>query len=1302
MSSAPFPDPAVLEECLLADRHRLRRRLQGLKELARRGEDVAASLAEVQASIERSSSVASLRRERLPVPDFPAELPITEHVDEIRALIEAHPVVVLCGETGSGKSTQLPKICLSLGRGVYGRIGHTQPRRIAARSLAGRVSAELGRELGRTVGYKVRFRDHVEPETSVKLMTDGILLAEIQRDRYLNEYDTLIIDEAHERSLNVDFLLGYLKQLLPRRPDLRVVVTSATIDPERFAQHFDGAPIVEVSGRGYPVELRYRPPAEPGAAERDDAVQDAVVAAVDELSQIGTGDILVFLSGEREIRETAESLRKHRLPRTEVLPLYARQGSAEQGRIFQPSGQRRVVLATNVAETSLTVPGIRYVIDAGFARISRYGHRARIQRLPVERVSKASAEQRKGRCGRVAAGVCIRLYDEDDFAARPDYTEPEILRTNLAAVILQMKILGFGDIEAFPFLDRPDPRAIRDGYRTLEEIGAVDRERRVTRLGRQIARLPVDPRIGRMIYAAAHGHCLREVLVLAAALSVQDPRERPIDHRQLADQAHAQHRDERSDFVGLLKLWAFLEEQRRHLSRRKFRELCQAQFLAPNRVIEWHDVHQQLRAELHEMGFRENEADASYEEVHRALLSGLLSQIGCREQGKEREFLGTHGARVHVFPGSALFRRPPKWLVAAELVETTKLYARTVARIEPEWVEAVAGHLVNRSYAEPHWERKRGQVAAYEKVSLFGLTLVPRRKVNFGPIDPVQAREIFLRFALVEGDFETRAPFWRHNRDLVAYVHDLEAKSRRRDILVDDEAIYGFYAARVPDGVYSTPQFEQWLRQASARHPRLLHLRLEDVLRQPLDGDAAQFPDHLDLDGLQLPLQYRFEPGSEADGVTLVVPVAVLNQVTVGRASWLVPGLLRERIVALLRSLPKALRKHFVPAPDFAAQCLRVLTPGDTPLVQALGAELERLTGVHVPEDAWDEDAVPEFLRLRFRLVDDEGQTLGAGRDLGRLRREHGRAGPAARQQLPAAGIEREGVKDWDFGPLPETVELQRGGIRLRGHPALVDCGDSVAVRVLDSAPNAARAHRAGLRRLLILRLGKDLRALRRDLGSLQHLRLWYTKAADAPRGQLVEVPATLDDEIAALIVDRAFLEDRAPARDPGAFQACLDAGRGRLVAIAAETLGLVTEILRRYHEVRTALAGRIAAASLPSAQDARAHLDRLVYRGFLLNVPWDRLAHYPRYLGAIARRLERLAHAALRDRDRLAEIAAIEAEWLARDEQAREAGRPDPRLDEIRWLLEELRVSLFAQELGTAVPVSIQRIERRWRELGL
>ncbi|MCU0767132.1 MAG: ATP-dependent RNA helicase HrpA [Gammaproteobacteria bacterium] len=1298
MTAPALPDAGVLDDCLLADRHRLGRRLRGLATLARRGEDVSAPLAELGAAIARSRSVVALRRERLPVPAFPPELPITAHAERLGALIAQHQVIVLCGETGSGKSTQLPKICLAQGRGVHGRIGHTQPRRIAARSLAGRIAAELGRALGTTVGYKVRFRDHVAPETSIKLMTDGILLAEIQRDRFLAEYDTLIVDEAHERSLNVDFLLGYLKLLLPKRPELRLVITSATIDPGRFARHFDDAPVVEVSGRTYPVEVRYRPPAEPGAAERDEAMQTAIVAAIDELSDVSRGDVLVFLSGEREIRETAETLRKHRLPLTEVLPLYARQGPAEQARIFQPSGQRRVVLATNVAETSLTVPGIRHVVDAGYARISRYSPRAKVQRLPVERVAKASAEQRKGRCGRVAEGVCIRLYDEEDYAARADYTEPEILRTNLAAVILQMQILGFGDVGRFPFLDPPDPRAVRDGYRLLEEIGAVDRERQVTRLGRQIARLPVDPRIGRMIYAAAHGRCLREVLVVAAALSVQDPRERPIERQQLADQAHALHRDEESDFVGFLRLWAFLEEGRAHLSRRKFRELCQAHFLSPSRVLEWHDVHQQLRGELHEMGLREEAAEATYEQLHRALLTGLLTQVGCREQGKTREFLAPRGLRFQVFPGSGLHGRPPKWVMAAELVETTKLYARTAARIEPEWVEAAAGHLVSRSWSEPHWEKGRGQVAAYEKVSLFGLTLVPRRKVNFGPIDPAQAREIFLRSALVDGDFETRAPFWRHNQDLIAYVHDLEAKSRRRDILVDEEALYAFYATRVPEDVYSTPQFEQWLRQASATQPKLLHLRLEDLLRQPLDADAAQFPDHLDLDGLALPFEYRFEPGDEADGVTLVVPVEILAQVSEGRASWLVPGLLHEKIVALIRGLPKGLRRHFVPVPDVATHCRRALRPADTPLVQALGAELSRRGGVHVPEDAWDEAALPDFLRMRFRVVDGEGATIEAGRDLAALKRRHAGAAGAA-QRLPRAGIERAGLKDFTVDPLPETVEMRRGGVRLRGYPALVDHGDSVAVEVLDAADRALAAHRAGLRRLLALRLGRELRETKRGLPGLERMRLQYAKA---PRPAAGGADRELADELVGLILDRTFLGDGPLPRDRDAFEACLAAGQERLSAVVQEVGALAAAILERYQAVRQALAGRIPPAWLPSARDAQAQLDRLVWRGFLLATPWERLVELPRYLGALAKRLEKLQFGVTRDQQRMGEMAAIDAQWRERAAQAERAGRADGRLDEIRWLLEELRVSLFAQELGTAHPVSVQRIERRWRELGL
>ncbi len=1301
MSASPFPDPSVIEGCLLVDRHRLRRRLHGLHELAGRGREMAGPLRELLAAIEQSRATAARRGALSRPPEFPPQLPISERIDEIRTLIDRHPVVVLCGETGSGKSTQLPKICLSLGRGVYGRIGHTQPRRIAARSLAARVSAELGCELGTTVGYKIRFRDHVASETRVKLMTDGILLAEIQGDRFLNEYDTLIIDEAHERSLNVDFLLGYLKQLLPKRPDLRVIVTSATIDPQRFSRHFNDAPVIEVSGRTFPVEVRYRPPVEPGAAERDEAMQQAIVDALDELSTAGRGDVLVFLSGEREIRETAETLRKHRLPLTEVLPLYARQGPAEQARIFRPSGRRRVVLSTNVAETSLTVPGIRYVVDAGYVRISRYSHRSKVQRLPVERVSKASAEQRKGRCGRVAEGVCIRLYDEADYAARADYTEPEILRTNLASVILQMKILDFGGIEAFPFLDPPDPRLVKDGYRLLEELGAVDRERRVTRLGRQLARLPVDPRIARMIYAAAHTACLREVLVIAAALSIQDPRERPIDKQQLADQAHALHRDEQSDFLGFFKLWSFLEEHRRHLSKRKFRELCETHFLSPNRILEWHDIHQQLRAELHEMGLRENETEAGYDEIHRAMLSGLLSHVGCRQQGKDRDFLGARGSRFFVFPGSGLFAKPPKWAMAAELVETTKLYARTVARIEPEWIEAAAGHLVKRSYSEPHWEKARGQVAGYEKVTLFGLTIVPRRKINFGPIDPAQSREIFIRSALVDGDFQTRAPFWRHNQELIAYLHDLEAKSRRRDLLVDEEAIYGWYAARIPEGVYCTPDFEHWLREATRERPKLLHMRMEDLLRQPLQGSDADFPDHLDVGGMRLPLKYRFAPGEPDDGVTVVVPVAVLNQLGEARCDWLVPGLLRERVIALLKGLPKSLRKSVVPVPDWADACLKSLVASDTPLRRALAAQLLRLGEVYVPEDAWDESAVPDHLRMNVRVVDDDGRAIAQGRDLGALKRAHADQARASFGGLPAAGLEREGLTAWTFGTLPETVELKRGGASLRGFPALVDRGDRVDLRVLDSREAAARAHREGLRRLLVLALAKETRQLRRTLPGLQAMRLQY---ATAPIPDGAESPGRwdLEDELVALVVDRAFLAERPDIREAAAFAETLEGGRGELAAVAGETCALVGEILRCHQAARRGLPAKVPPAWQVSVDDALAQLGRLVYRGFLHREPWERLTQYPRYLRALAFRLGKLPVAAARDRERLAEIRPWLDAWLEREAQARAAHRLDERLEEIRWMLEELRVSLFAQELRTAYPVSTRRIEKRWRELGL
>ncbi|MCB1851632.1 MAG: ATP-dependent RNA helicase HrpA [Gammaproteobacteria bacterium] len=1302
MSPNSLPGQREIDACMLADRHGLRQRLKHLQLRSTQIEPQDQHVLRLRQQISISTTLAERRRQLLPTPTFPADLPISEKWEEIAELIAGNQVVVLCGETGSGKSTQLPKICLALGRGVYGRIGHTQPRRIAARSLAARLSEELGSEAGALVGYKVRFQDRVSRDTLVKLVTDGMLLAEVQQDRWLNEYDTIIVDEAHERSLNIDFLLGYLKKLLPQRPDLKLIITSATIDPERFAKHFGGAPIINVSGRTYPVEVRYRPPLD-AEGERDEPLQQAILNAVDELSRIDRGDILIFLSGEREIRETAEHLRKHRLPLTEVLPLYARLGTEEQNRIFHPAGLRRIILATNVAETSLTVPGIRYVIDTGFARISRYSHRSKVQRLPVEAISRASAEQRKGRCGRIAAGICIRLYTEEDFDLRPEFTEPEILRTNLASVILQMMILGFGSIAKFPFINPPDKRLISDGYRVLEEVCAVDGTRHITRLGRQLARLPLDPRIARILLAGAHGNCLNELLVIAAALSIQDPRERPMEKQQAADEAHHRFLDEQSDFLGLLKLWLALEEQRRHLSRRKFQRCCRDSYLSWNRVQEWHDVYHQLRSQMHEMGYRENGNEASYDAVHRALLSGLLSHIGFRAGSSEREYLGARNSRFSIFPGSGLFKRQPKWVMAAELVETSRLYARTVGSIKPEWVESAAGHLVKRSYSEPHWERGRGQVAAYERVGLFGLTLIARRKVNFGPIDPVTAREIFIGSALVDGDFATRAPFWRHNQALIDYLEQLEQKARRRDLLVERQEIYDYYDKRVPEGIYSTPQFEKWLRGEVRSHPKLLHMRLQDLTRAAAELTSQHdFPDQFEIGAMRLPLSYHFDPGSTGDGVTLKVPVAVLNQVSEERCGWLVPGLLRERVIALLRLLPKNLRRSFVPVPEYADACLRALTPSGKPLTQALAEQLKAMTGIYIAEDQWQEELLPDYLRMNFMLLDEQGRDIASGRDLNALKQSYGSAGEDGYHTLPAAGLERKGSKSWDFGELPESVESGQGGINLRGFPALVDRGDSVDLKVLDARQNAERFHRAGVRRLLMLALPKEIRYLRRNLPSLPQMELKYARVAATPKGWEVPGKLGVEEELIALIVDLTFLEDQPEIRSQASFQQRIQAHKGALVAQALEAAQLLEQILTIYQQVRNRLSENNRINWMTSLEDIRQQLDQLVYRGFLQHTPYAQLKQLPRYLRAIEMRLDKLPYAAARDQKLLGEMQEAYQLWQQREEKYRLEGKLDERIEELRWSFEELRISLFAQELGTAYPVSLQRIQKRWRELGL
>ena len=1281
---------AALPGAMLGDRPALQRRLDGILRRQRQGKPFDRILSALRRDLARSVERRQQRQQNRPRPRYPDDLPVSARRADIAEAIAANQVVVVAGETGSGKTTQLPKICLELGRGVAGLIGHTQPRRIAARSVAARIATELETDVGQAVGYQVRFQDRVGPNTYIKLMTDGILLAETQSDPQLLAYDTLIIDEAHERSLNIDFLLGYLKQLLAGRSDLKLVITSATIDTERFATHFD-APVVQVSGRTYPVEMRYRPLGSDDPEEADRSLLEGVVAAVDELSAAGPGDVLVFLSGEREIREAAEALRKHHPPRTEILPLFARLSVAEQNRVFEQHGGRRIVLATNVAETSLTVPGIRYVVDAGLARISRYSHRSKVQRLPVEKVSQASANQRAGRCGRVGPGICVRLYDEDDFLARPPFTEPEIQRTNLAAVMLRMLDLGLGDVQAFPFVDPPDRRFVSDGYRVLAELGAVDEERRLTPLGRELARLPVDPRIGRMLLEARRRGCVQEVLVIAAALTIQDPRERPLDAQQRADAAHARFADERSDFVALLNLWRFYHEQGRHLSRRKLRELCREQFLAYRRLREWHDLHQQLANQVKDMGFRLNEAPADYAPLHQALLSGLLSNIG-RHQG-EGEYLGAHGKRFRIFPGSTTSGRP-KWIMAAEVVETARLYGRTVARIEPGWVEELAGDLARRSFFEPHWEKRPAQVGAYETVSLYGIDLVQRRRVNYGPVDPTAARAIFIREALVHGEYRTDAGFFLHNRRFVDEIESLEDKARRRDILVDEETLFAFYDERIPAAIYSGKAFEQWRRRTEAERPDLLRFSREALMRRGAeDVTGERFPDCLAANGLLLPLEYRFEPGHPEDGVTAVIPLPALNQLRDDTFQWLVPGLLEEKVTALIRSLPKAVRRNFVPAPEFAAACVQALTPGRGSLQVAVAGQLTRMTGVAVDPAQFDAAKLPGHLRMGFRIVDGRGATLGAGRELERLQsqlagdaREHFAQVSTA---SAARGFERDDVVAWDFGDLPRERELVQGGLSLRAYPALVAEDGRVALRLLETRAEAEAAMIDGLCALFSREHRQGLKYLRRNLPGLERMCLRY-----APVGRCEE----LREDLVYLSVRRALLPDGVAVYAEAEYRRHSELARGRLVSVANDLCAGVDRSLERYQDIRRRLKGAVPPAWLAAVADIRVQLEHLLFPGFLRQIPDGVLEHLPRYLQAVQRRLDRLETQPERDRRQGAQVEELWRRWLQRSEADPQAAARDPELVRYRWLLEELRVSLFAQELGTAEKVSVKRLEEQWQ----
>lgn len=1266
----------------LRDEHRLRRRLDGLKRMrdAKKRDgiltDIATQVAKAEQNIEhRAASVPSVT--------YPSELPVSQKRDEIAQAIRDNQVVIVAGETGSGKTTQLPKICLELGRGVKAAIGHTQPRRLAARTVAQRVADELKTDLGDAVGYQVRFTRQAGSDTLIKLMTDGILLNELSHDRMLWHYDTLIVDEAHERSLNIDFILGYVKQLLPRRPDLKVIITSATIDPDRFAEHFDDAPIVEVSGRTYPVEVRYRP-----QDEDTDQVQ-GILDAVDELAREQPGDVLVFLSGEREIRDTADALRKQNLRNTEVLPLFARLSSGEQQRVFarKPGDVgRRIVLATNVAETSLTVPGIRYVVDPGTARISRYSNRTKVQRLPIEKISQASARQRMGRCGRLSDGVCIRLYSDEDFDRRPVFTDPEILRTNLASVILQMTALNLGEIASFPFLDPPDRRAVADGVNLLHELGAIDNGK-LTTTGRSLSQLPIDPRLGRMLLEAANNGCAREVLVIVAALTIQDPRERPTDERDKADTHHRRFADPTSDFISLLNLWTYLRDKQRELSSSQFRKMCRGEFFNYGRVREWQDLQGQLRSLVKPLSIALNSDDAEPDVIHQSLLAGLLSHIGVqveaetiKQPGSQRsrrpsrapnEYIGARGAKFAIFPGSALFKKPPRWVMSAELVETSRLWARENARIQPEWIEPLASHLIKRTYSEPHWEQKRAAVVASEKVLLYGVPIVAAQNVTYSKIDPELCRDLFIRHALVQGEWLTNHDFFHDNRELLEDVEELEHKARRRDIVVDDETLFEFYDERIPADVVSGRHFDTWWKKARRANPDSMTFST-DLLVNDEAGEVRlhDFPDTWPETDVEIPLTYQFEPGTAADGVTAHIRLDELNQVDTDGFDWQVPGLREELVGALVKSMPKQVRRSFVPAPDTARRALASLSRPSGPITEALEPILTRLKSTPVPPGAWDWSKVPAHLKITFVVEDEAGRVVAQGKDLGDIKE---RLRPKVQKTISAAAasVEQSGLTEWTFGSLPQTFDVQLGSRVISGYPALVDEGSSVSIRVLGTPEEQAPAMLRGVRRLLLLSVPSPVAFVQRHLSNQSKLVL-------ASYGRVDE----LLDDCAACAVDSFVVEAAGTPWDADAFTALRERTRADLIEAVFAVVADVEKILAAAQDARAALASTSNLTIAPSLLDAKAHLESLIFRGFVTATGRVRLRDVHRYVQAVGKRLEKLPASPQRDRTNMASIEFVGDEWEA-------AGKPD----EVRWMIEEYRVSLFAQELGTKHPVSEKRI---------
>ncbi|TMH37072.1 MAG: ATP-dependent RNA helicase HrpA [Betaproteobacteria bacterium] len=1310
-----------------------------------RGNASAAEIDRVASAVAASRERALRRAETLPAISYPTELPVAERRDEIAGAIAAHPVVIVCGETGSGKTTQLPKICLEIGRGVRGLIGHTQPRRIAARSVASRIAQELGTTVGELVGYKVRFTDRTRPDAYIKLMTDGILLAETQSDRRLAAYDTIIVDEAHERSLNIDFLLGYLKRLQRERYDLKIVVTSATLDVQRFARHFGDrakpAPVIEVSGRTYPVEVRYRPLVQ-DEEDDEEKLEEAIVSSAEDLWREGPGDILVFLPGEREIRETSELLTRSLARRpyasmVEILPLYARLAVEKQQRIFARSNGRRIVLATNVAESSLTVPGVRSVIDSGLARVRRYSLRNKVTLLQIEKIAQAAANQRAGRCGRVAAGVCVRLFSEDDFASRAQYTDPEIMRSSLAGVILRMAALDLGAVEEFPFLEAPAPRAVADGYQLLQELGAMDAQRRLsslpppddqagssaarrpqapirpvaspprgapafrlTSLGRDLAKLPVDPRVGRMILGGRDEHCLAEILVIASALAVPDPRERPLEQRQAADQAHLRFRDQRSDFLSLLALWQFFADALAEgLAHRQLVDRCRTHFVSYLRLTEWRDLHRQLSEQLVELGWKWAESrpakidDARYAAIHRALLSGLLSNIGARAEDGEH-YLGARGLKFFLHPASGITRSAAKWILAAELTETTRLYARCAAKVDPEWIESVAGDRVDRTAFDPHWDPARGEVVGAERVSLYGLTLVPRRRISYASIDAAVAHEVFLREALAGNQLTTKAPFATHNRKLLAEIAELENKARRQDVLVDEEAMVAFYAQRIPLEVHSSTTFERWRQVAEAKDPKALFMTREALMRHAAANvTEEQYPEFMEMAGSRLPLKYRFSPGHPMDGLTLNVPLPLLNQIDDARLSWLVPGMVREKATWYLRALPKGWRGRLMPVPEVVTAFLEAAErdPGyrSLPFAEALSQFCAKRLGEPLPDDAWSTIEPPQHLQTNVRVIDAAGEELAQGRDLATLR---AKLGEAAQISFAAdgPGFERSGIKLWDFGDLPESLSFVRDGRRVTGYPALVDHGESVALKLYDTRAAAEEATRTAEVRLIRFQLKDALRRWDRDPPGFAAAALQLKPA--------LSTDALLADVISAIGI-RAFIGDDDLPRSAHAFAEQVRRARTRLPAVAEGAFRTLAEIATEFHTLSRQIAA-LPRSSARFASEIAAQRDALVHPGFFSATPWTQLSHLPRYLRALQRRLAKYTADPARDARHGEAVDALWRRYRAGVEANRAAQRVEPKLEAFRWLIEELRVSLFAQELGTALPVSYKRLEKAWREL--